>query len=166
MTAPSPTGQSVVTTDGVLIYLNRDLVSTPQEVWNFLTDSKKLGAWYGTFTGDPATGEVRMSFVDNPDNPGRVRIDDCQPSQRLAVTLVDAPGSDWVLALSLEAAGAGTKLSFTHTLADAAGAGDIGPGWEYYLDRLTAALAGDDPGSVAWEEFHPSMVEHYSAPTA
>ena len=30
---------------------------------------------------------------------------------------------------------------------------DTGPGWEYYLGRLDAALSGGDPGDVEWSTY-------------
>lgn len=163
MTDKQPTGQSLATTDGALIQLSRSIAHPVDRVWEFLTDSDQLGRWYGTYTGEPGSGEVSLTFVESPDQEGKVRIDDCSPSERLAVTLLDAPGGDWTLAVALEADGdEATSLTFTQTLSDFSGAGDIGPGWEYYLDRLEAVLDDRDADSVEWSSFHPSMVEHYS----
>lgn len=163
MTDKQPTGQSLATTDGALIQISRSITHPVSKVWEFLTESDQLGRWYGTFTGEPGSGEVELSFVESPDQVGKVRIDDCSSNERLAVTLLDAPGGEWTLAVALEANDEeNTALTFTQTLADFSETGDIGPGWEYYLDRLEAVLSGEDAGTVDWEQFHPAMVQHYS----
>lgn len=161
MSTRKPSGHTVKTTDGALIQISRTLAHPVDEVWAAFTDSSRLSTWYGSYTGEPSSGEVSLSFVESPDQKGRVRIDDCSDRERLAVTLLDAPGGDWVLSILLEETGKDTTLFFTHTLSDTAGAGDIGPGWEYYLDRLAAALDGQDPDDVVWEQFHPLLVSAY-----
>ena len=37
----------------------------------------------------------------------------------------------------------------------------VGPGWEYYLDRLVAAESGGDPASLDFDDYYPSQSEHY-----
>ena len=40
----------------------------------------------------------------------------------------------------------------------------VGPGWEYYLDRLVAAETGGDPATVDFDrDYYPAMAEHYRA---
>ena len=42
--------------------------------------------------------------------------------------------------------------------------GAVGPGWEYYLDRLVDAETGADPALRDFErDYYPAMAEHYSA---
>lgn len=38
----------------------------------------------------------------------------------------------------------------------------MGPGWEYYLDRLAASLDGRDVTTVVWEAYWPHQREHYA----
>ena len=35
----------------------------------------------------------------------------------------------------------------------------MGPGWDYYLDRLMAAHAGRP--MPEWEHYYPALAEHY-----
>ena len=38
---------------------------------------------------------------------------------------------------------------------------DVGPGWDYYLDRLVAAETGGDVVAVDFAEYHPADADHY-----
>lgn len=40
-------------------------------------------------------------------------------------------------------------------------AGGVGPGWDYYLDRLAVAETGGDPASVDFGDYHPVHAQHY-----
>ena len=49
-------------------------------------------------------------------------------------------------------------LEFTQRLASAEEAGDMGPGWEYYLDRLDATFAGRP--FAEWDDYLPQS-DHF-----
>ena len=68
---------------------------------------------------------------------------------RLSVTLTEAAGR--------------TTLVFTHRMAEPYDASSIGPGWQYYLDRLDAVLA-DAPVPAVWDDYWPSLREAYPLP--
>jgi hypothetical protein len=55
-------------------------------------------------------------------------------------------------AISLRADGAGTVLELEHARLRAGDAVGYGYGWEDFLDRLAALLAGDDPDATSWAE--------------
>jgi hypothetical protein len=44
---------------------------------------------------------------------------------------------------------------------DPALADSVGPGWEYYLDRMVAAETGADPGALVWDDYYPGLRHHY-----
>ena len=71
----------------------------------------------------------------------------------------------WRLRVTLDSAdtGAGTALVFTQPISGVEQmAPDVGPGWEYYLDRLVAAETGGDPDAVDFaRDYHPAMSGHY-----
>ena len=48
-------------------------------------------------------------------------------------------------------------------MADPELASSVGPGWEYYLDRLVAAETGGDVGSIVWDDYYPGQADHYRA---
>ncbi|MFF5173378.1 SRPBCC domain-containing protein [Micromonospora sp. NPDC000089] len=84
----------------------------------------------------------------------------CEPPYRLALTAGDEQGA-WHLDLVLTETADGTRLRFTQHLAGLDGVGEIGPGWEYYLDRLLAAREGQPAPDFA--DYYPSMKEHFEA---
>ncbi|GAA1660498.1 hypothetical protein GCM10010977_25840 [Citricoccus zhacaiensis] len=163
-----PTGSVVDGPEGPTIQIQRTLGHPPEDVWSYLADPELL-RWYGTYTGDPASGSVQLAMVEAPDHPGECVIEVCERPSRLHVTLADPNGNPWRLRVSLDraAAGADTDLVFRQPLAGSKDeAGDIGPGWEYYLDRLTVALDGGDVDAVDFAEYYPAQKAHYSPGTS
>lgn len=56
-----------------------------------------------------------------------------------------------------------TALEFTQVISDPAILESIGPGWEYYLDRLVAAETGGDPSAIDFDrDCYPALSDHYS----
>lgn len=71
---------------------------------------------------------------------------------------------DWVVALDVTADGDGSVVTLTQDTDDAELAASVGPGWEYYLDRLVAAREGRDVEAIAFEpDYVPGLSEHYRA---
>jgi len=58
---------------------------------------------------------------------------------------------------------AGTTLTFGQRLNPGEEVGSIGPGWEYYLDRLVAAHDGKDVATVVWDDYYPALKDAYQA---
>jgi uncharacterized protein YndB with AHSA1/START domain len=155
-----PSGRALRTGDTIRLEVVRVFPHDQATVFAFLTESAKLGRWYGTWAGDPATGSVQLSFVEAPAEPEEVRILVCEPPGRLTVGLP----MGWKVDLSLVPTNSGTHLVLTQLLdaADTTPSGDIGAGWEYYLDRLGRALDGENPDGVDWADYHPGLVAHYT----
>jgi hypothetical protein len=63
----------------------------------------------------------------------------------------------WQHVLELDEADGVTTLTFTQLVPDGPLGTDlvssVGPGWDYYLDRLVASLGGADVGAVAFEPY-------------
>ena len=56
-----------------------------------------------------------------------------------------------------------TTLTFGQRLKPGEDLGSIGPGWEYYLDRLVAVHEGGDAATVAWDDYYPALSDAYAA---
>lgn len=112
------------------------------QVWAALTAPSLTARWFGTWTGDPATGTVLLRTAEDPDGGEQpVVVRECVPPTRLAVDL-PSPDGTWPLSVDLTEQGGRTRLVLTHRLAEPYDASSIGPGWQYYRDRLGAVVTG------------------------
>ena len=59
--------------------------------------------------------------------------------------------------------GGTTTLTFSQSVPDAEMAAGIGPGWEYYLDRLVAAETGADVAAIDFATTTRGQSDHYRA---
>ncbi|TDP95663.1 uncharacterized protein YndB with AHSA1/START domain [Leucobacter luti] len=156
-------GRLVKTNRGVDLVLARSLALPIAEAWGFLTAPELTEQWFGPWEGDGRAGgsvRIRMRFEESM--PAiRARVLACEAPKRLALHTVDEYGS-WELDLFLEEDGdEDTLLRFVHHLDADSEVGDIGPGWEFYLDLLVAATEGTErPG---FDQYYPSMREAYVA---
>ena len=141
---PLPTGRLVDTEAGRDLVLSRTFEASIEDVWASITESERTARWFAAWTGDPGPGKTiryRLTFEGPDAAEADMTIDACDPPHHLAVSTVDEHGS-WRLEARLEVAAGTTTLTFTHHLDDSSNAGEVGPGWEYYLDNLVASRAG------------------------
>ena len=162
MTPTSPLGS--IARDGAFTWLmfERRYDAPIEEVWSALTDSDRTTRWIGSWSGDPATGTI--AFVMSAEgmvDPVDVAILRCDPPRRL---VVDTPGPEgvWHLDVSLTESDGGTLLRFRHRLDEGHNAGDIGPGWHYYVDRLSSVIAGEN-AIAPWDNYYPSLKEPHAS---
>lgn len=159
---PAPTGR--VTHDGTTrtIVWVREFRAPVEDVWASITESDRLARWIGTWEGDPASGSVTFSMNAEGDAPAEeMVIRRCEPPYRLHLTS-QSPAGTWLLDLDLTEADGTTTLAFTHAGLDPVVAESVGPGWDYYLDRLVAAETGGDVGALDFDrDYYPAMLEHY-----
>jgi uncharacterized protein YndB with AHSA1/START domain len=158
--SPRPTGWLRPSERGTQLIIERSFEADIEDVWMSVTDSASLARWIGPWEGDAGPGKtVRMQMAYEQDAPwADVTIEVCDPPHRLLVITKDAAGT-WKLELSLSRRGRSTLLTFVQHDIDAASAGDFGPGWEYYLDRLVAARSGSPLPEFA--DYYPAQKQHY-----
>ena len=132
------------------------------DLWRELTESARLAQWIGRWEGDPKSGKVVffMTAEDEEAPPEEYTILECDPPRRFAGDTSAGSGS-WHLWFELIAKGESTMLIFGQRLNPGEDVGSIGPGWEYYLDRLVAVQKGRDAASVAWDDYFPAMQPAY-----
>lgn len=156
--SPSPTGRLV----GADLVFLRTIAAPVSEVWSALSESDRLDAWIGRFEGDPASGEVDFFMTAEGEGlAAKVRINACDPPRLVDVT--QAVGDEgWHLRAQLSDDAGATRLVFTHVDVAPGVAEMIGPGWDYYLDRLVAAVTGGDVNAVDWDaDYYPAMGAYY-----
>jgi len=137
--------------------------ATADEVWRELTDSDRLERWIGRWEGDPKSGHVTFFMTaEDPDAEGAdYTILECDRPRRFAGDTAPEAGG-WHLWFELHEVRPGdTVLTFGQRLNPNEDVGEIGPGWEYYLDRLVASQAGVDVAGVKWEDYYPALEPAY-----
>jgi uncharacterized protein YndB with AHSA1/START domain len=150
------------------LVITREFQAPIEDVWASVTEPARLERWIGTFTGDPASGSVMFAMTaESEDAPAEeMQIVECEPPRLLAVK-ASTPGGQWHLRVALTETDGRTLLTFTQPEIDPTEAESVGPGWEFYLDRLVAAETGGDVAAIDFErDYYPAMVEHYRAELA
>ena len=162
MTHTHPSGHRETRDGHDVVVLMRAFPAAVEDVWAAVTEPDRLERWMGTWEGDPANGWVgfRMTAESPEATAERMWIDECDPPRRLA-THSSTPYGDWHLALDLEERDGVTTLTFSQRMSDPAVAADVGPGWDYYLDRLVAAETGGDVAAVDFTHYHPADSDYY-----
>jgi uncharacterized protein YndB with AHSA1/START domain len=159
-----PTGTIETVAGRRRLVITREFRAPIEDVWAAVTEPERLARWIGTFTGDPARGSVtfRMTAEDGaPEEEMEIR--ECDPPGRLAVTS-HVGDEQWHLDIDLAERDGVTTLTFAQPGIDPVAAESVGPGWEYYLDRLVAAQTGGDVDAVDFDrDYYPAMLEHYRA---
>ncbi len=161
-----PTGTHRTRPEGEALVITRSFDADADDIWGLVSRPEGTARWIGPYEGDPATGSVRLTMTaEGEDVPASVvTIERCEPPRLLEVRTADEVGG-WRLILEVGPAdGSGrTEVALSHLLTDPVGIENIGPGWEFYLDRLGAAIAGADPQAVRWDDYYPALRDHYLA---
>ncbi|WJL96813.1 SRPBCC family protein [Microbacterium sp. ET2] len=149
------------------LVLRRTFASSAKKVWRDLTDSDRLSRWIGHWKGDPAEGHVSFQMTAEGDNvpPETFTIRECDKPRRF-VADTQQGGGTWHLWFELREDDGETTLTFGQRLNPNEDVGSIGPGWEYYLDRLVVARQGGDVDAVEWDAYYPALRAGYQKQVA
>ncbi|MZF88841.1 SRPBCC family protein [Streptomyces sp. SID5643] len=157
-----PTGRLIATPTGHDLVLTRIYRAPAEDVWASVTEPERTARWFGPWRGEAAPGravEVQLVFEESaPWCP--LRIEACEPPRRLAVSMEDEAGS-WSMELLLAESDGITELRLIQHLASTEHLGETGPGWEYYLDMLTAART--DGQRPDFEDYYPSQKAYFES---
>ncbi|PSL57457.1 uncharacterized protein YndB with AHSA1/START domain [Saccharothrix carnea] len=158
--SPIPTGRLFRTDQGSDLVLTRTFRALADDVWASLTEPERTARWFGPWEGEAAPGRtVKVQMVFEEQEPWmEVRIDACDPPRRLALSMVDEAGT-WRMELLLSEVDGVTELRLVHHLSTEEGIGEVGPGWEYYLDMLAASRAGTP--LPAFDDYYPSQKAYF-----
>jgi uncharacterized protein YndB with AHSA1/START domain len=142
----------------------RRLRAPLEDVWAAVTEPDRLARWIGTWQGDPTSGSVQFRMLFEGDHPAEtMTIRLCEPPRRLHLT--SQVGDEvWLLDLDLSHVDGVTTVTLTQPGVTAEQASSVGPGWDYYLDRLVDAETGADPALRDFErDYYPATSAHYTA---
>lgn len=165
MASPDPTGRLLTTDEGSALSFVRTLPGSRAAVWAALTQPELTAGWFGPWRGEAGPGhtvEVQMVFEEGAPW-SQLRIEACEPPRRLAVSTRDEEGG-WPLELQLSEEGGHTTVELVHHLpkdGQLAGLGEIGPGWEFYLDMFVAARQG--AALPSFESYYPAQKAYFDA---
>ncbi|NLF03687.1 MAG: ATPase, partial [Actinomycetales bacterium] len=67
--------------------------------------------------------------------------------------------ASWDLSIELASDGEHSKLRFVHHGVVRAEVGNVGPGWEYYLDLLVASTT--EAPTPSWDDYFPAQQEYF-----
>jgi uncharacterized protein YndB with AHSA1/START domain len=164
--SPTATGRREVRDGVAYVVFRRDFRASIDDVWASVTEPARLERWIGTWEGDPASGSVGFRMTaEAEDAPIEThRILECDPPRRL-VTESASPEDDtvWRIEVDLVERGGVTTFTFSQRVEDGFPVENVGPGWDYYLDRLVAVEAGRDVGEIVWDDYYPALADHYRA---
>jgi uncharacterized protein YndB with AHSA1/START domain len=146
---------------GTDLMLTRTYRADIEDVWASVTESERTARWFAEWKGDARPGgTVQLRMTHEGDDPPwtDARIEACEPPRRLAVSTVDEAG-EWHLELLLSHDAGRTSLTLVHHLTSTEGVAEVGPGWEYYLDMLTATREGS--ALPSFDDYYPAMKPFY-----
>lgn len=187
---PVPSGY--LNAAGAVVF-SRWLPQSRAQGWAAVTDPVRTARWIGPWTGDPSTGTVELMMTAEEGSPVStveilrceapglvivatggwrltVRIDDDDDPADIGRTVLPThvgastpTGADASPAPDPETHPA-VRISLEHHIDDAESAASIGPGWDYYLDRLVEAEAGRDADALRFSpDYFPALAAHYRA---
>jgi uncharacterized protein YndB with AHSA1/START domain len=156
--SPTPTGRLF----GNDLVLTRTFRASVADVWASLTEPERTARWFGPWEGDAAPGRtIKVQMVHEEGKPWMdLTIDACEAPHHLALSAGDEPDR-WLLELALAEDAGVTELRFTQHLAGTDNVGEVGPGWEYYLDTLVASRDGQP--KPEWDDYYLALKEHFEA---
>lgn len=130
------------------------LAATPDVVWTYLTEQKKLGQWFHPSSADLTEGhdyELMQSQQDGSTKKvcwGKVVSMDKPHSMEWTFTITPLAGAMTTVHWKLEAISGGTRLTLTHEgISDAAGDSAMGlllaldKGWDEHFMSMRTAIA-------------------------
>jgi uncharacterized protein YndB with AHSA1/START domain len=154
-----PTGHYQQRADGLYLQFDRLFHAPIEDVWYSLTNPTAMKSWIGTYTGRPATGAVRFQMTEEGAEWINVTILECEAPHRFTADSGSGPAAMRVFC-HLHEAGGMTTLTFGQLVKDDFDASSMGPGWDFYLDRLIAARRGAP--LPAWESYYPAFRTYYA----
>lgn len=157
--------QSTGTLRGNHLILTRSFKAPIADVWTSVTKSEHTERWFGRWEGDARPGNtIRILMIfEKGDAWTNATIHKCDAPHHLELTTKSGYGESH-LELKLREDNGTTHVELVHHLTDHKRVGELGPGWEYYMDMLVHAREGTP--KPAWDDYYPALKDAYVAQAA
>lgn len=162
---PTATGRRDDRDGTAYVVFERTFHAPIEDVWAAVTEPDRLVRWIGTWSGDPASGSISFFMTaeaeDAPEE--KILIDECHEPTRLVMRSArpDDHSLLWSWQVDLAEADGVTTLTFAQEVCNVVLAESVGPGWDYYLDRMVAAETGGDLAAIDFDAYYPEFAAHY-----
>ena len=164
-TTPSATGRKGERDGTAYVVFERTFKAPIADVWAAVTESDRLSRWIGNWSGDPRSGSISFFMTaESEDAPAEtIWIDECVEPTRLVMRSArpDDHSEVWSWQIDLAESGGVTTLTFAQEVCDVVLAESVGPGWDYYLDRMVAAETGGDLAAIDFNDYYPAFAAYY-----
>jgi uncharacterized protein YndB with AHSA1/START domain len=152
---------SLRSADGKGVVRMQDRFDTDiDDLWSALTDPLRLARWIGEVEGDLRLGgEFRARFADGYEGTGRVEA--CEPSQRLLLTMEPGQPDEGFIEVTLTADGDQTILVWEERGLPLDKLAAYGAGIQIHVEELAAHIAGRERCDIVtrWKELQPAYEE-------
>jgi uncharacterized protein YndB with AHSA1/START domain len=153
---------SLRSADGTGIVRVEDRYDTDAgDLWSALTDPRRLARWMGEIEGDLRLGgKFRFRFFASG-SEGTGRVEACEPSRRLLLTLESGQPDEEVIEVTLATDGNQTILVWEERGMPLDQVAAYGAGIQIHAEDLAAYLAGRErcEAQVRWNELIPAYRE-------
>jgi uncharacterized protein YndB with AHSA1/START domain len=163
MTSNAPAGGRMLghlrSADGKGVVRMEDRFDTGiDDLWSALTDPRRLVRWIGDVEGDLRLGgEFRFRFFASG-SEGTARVEACEPSRRLLLTMALGQPDEDVIEVTLAADGGQAILVWEERGMPLDQLAAYGAGVQIHVEDLAAYLAGRERVNAAarWNELEPA----------
>jgi uncharacterized protein YndB with AHSA1/START domain len=139
----------------------RTFRSPIEDVWTSVTNSESTARWYGPWERTAEDKKIRIQMAFEEGKPWLDgTIEDCEAPHHLAVRTKSAYGEKLLTMKLTESAGT-TTLEFVHHRVNRKAIGELGPGWEYYLDMLVASREGQP--LPTFDAYYPAQKTYFTS---
>ncbi|GAA2496293.1 SRPBCC family protein [Terrabacter carboxydivorans] len=140
--------------ESVAVVFDRGYATSPGDLWEACTHPERLARWFAPVSGELRPGGRFTIHFDDADTP-TCRVVTCEPPARL---VWEWPLGDVATLVTAEvsADGPSARLVLRHERLSAGQAPGYAAGWDTYVRRLEADLAGDPlpDWDATWTALH------------
>ncbi|MDO5698483.1 MAG: hypothetical protein Q4G51_10985 [Dermatophilus congolensis] len=150
----------------LVVAFDRVFDAPVEDVWPWLVEPELTAQWYGPGLHVGDRGEVKLPMHAGVGAPAmNGTLVECDPGRFLRLQFREGKYT-WYASATLDrdhsTPGAPTTLTCVQSFGSAEFLERIGPSWDYFLDKLVLAQAGDDPHALTFTpDYFPALVPYY-----